>query len=263
MNNFWVQINLILRIYADSFVKTGKVAFRFWWVGVTVIVFQFILFLVGFLVRPLHPFLGGILLALVMDAVISSFLVMIEAMMKQRKITLEQFKASFGVYFWDVMGVFFLLWIAQLLILQPVLNSGLIWVYWGLYLTILILFNPIPELIYHGRNRSSGSIELYRRAYDFIIANWIEWYIPNVIFIVVFYFIYFDNFLLKWVMDFLMGPFGGFPMVLFFFTKAIVAVFGGTVLYFIMVYRGFLFNALSTTSRRSRLFQYRAHGGKL
>lgn len=260
MDKLLIQITLILRIYTDSLMRTGKVALRFWWVGVTIIVYEVILYIVGILVRPLHYFLAGIILAIVTDAVVSSFLVIIEAMMRQRRISLEQFKTSFWVYFWDVMGVFFLLWIAQLLILEPVLRSGLVWVYWGLSLTILILFNPIPELIYHGRHRQPGSLELYRRAYNFIIANWIEWYIPNVLFGFILYFIYFNPLLLIYLMRVLPSSLWQFPFLTFFIFKALI---GGTILYFIMVFRGFLFNALYTTSRRSRLFQYRANGGRL
>src|SRR5262249_1451103 len=84
------------------------------------------------------------------------------------------FRRSFGVYLWDVVGVTFILWVV-FAVATPALRTipqgrGLIL---GMNLVIVVLFNAVPELIYLGHH---SALELLTESYRFIADNWIEWF---------------------------------------------------------------------------------------
>ena len=105
-----------------------------------------------------------------------------------------------------------------------------------------ILLKPVPELIY--QSRTSG-LELLGASYNFIVENWIEWLIPNILLAI-----------------------GGYALLrlfesLLFGLPAFVQLFldsFGLVLFltYIMTFRGFLFAELHGTTLRSRIYRYKA-----
>jgi len=240
--DFLINARMLGRIYQNCFSKALKISKRYWWVSISLLIYFFIERLVGKFVLPFGPWVGGLILALVRDACVSSFLVMVEAMIREERILLNDFKRSFWVYFWDVIGVFFLFFIVELLVIAPLGQAGLVWAVLGIYFAFLILFNPIPELIYNERH---GTIELYQRAYGFIVANWIEWFVPNLLIMGVYGFVVF----------FLMEYFPIRNLLLFY---AVWGSFSALYVYFFMIFRGLLFKELHRSSRRMRIFQYRA-----
>ena len=46
----------------------------------------------------------------------------------------------------------------------------------ALFFLIFLLLNPVPEVIY--QTRHSSAIEIVRESYDFVLENWIEWFLP-------------------------------------------------------------------------------------
>ena len=180
--------------------------------------------------------LGGIVLTLVSALCAGSFLASVEAIVRSGKATLEDFRSSFGTYFFDVIGVMFALWIfslvTQLLASSPygpaiaAFSSLLVWV----------LFNAVPELIYLGHH---STMDLLSESYGFITQNWIEWFPLNIAL----------GFMgtLVWTV-----PVNG---ILGTLLRLAVA---GLFVYFTMVVRGLLFLELADSSRRARIFKHRA-----
>jgi hypothetical protein len=125
-------------------------------------------------------------------------------------------------------------------VLGSVPNGNLIFAL--IQLAVYILLNPVPELIY--QTRSSG-LELLSDSYNFIVENWLEWLLPNIVLTVAGYFI-------LQVLSVMAAGVPG-PLQLF-----IVAVGMGLCLTYFMIFRGFLFAELYGTTRRSRAYRYKA-----
>jgi hypothetical protein len=123
----------------------------------------------------------GFLMSLLFAACASSFLYLVEMIVRTNRVTWEDFTRSFGVYLWDVVGVSFALWLFWF-VATPFLHQlpqGHVAVL-AIQLVLVVLFNAVPELIYLGH---SGLVDLLARSYQFIAANWIEWFPPNLLLI--------------------------------------------------------------------------------
>ena len=159
------------------------------------------------------------------------------------KANFNDFLNGFTVYIWDVITISFILWIPLRLAamgLASVPNGALL--YLLLTLGLYILLNAVPELIY--QSRTSG-LELIGASYNFIVENWLEWLIPNIMFAVGGYFL----------LDLFASLIFGLPIYLELF---LYALFLGLGLAYFMTFRGFLFAELYGTTRRSRLYRYNA-----
>ena len=182
---------------------------------------------------------GGLILALVRAACVGSFLFLVEQIVRSSHATLDDFTRSFGAYLWDVIGFFFLLWIFHLVV-DPLLlsasNGPLLLMLLGLVLFILL--NVVPELIYLGHH---SSLALVTESYTFVRDNGLEWFPPNLLLGAGLYLLL------------------GLPspnLAILGVKMALLAL----SLYFGMIVRGLLFQALDGSSRRSRAFHWKARG---
>jgi hypothetical protein len=164
-------------------------------------------------------------------------------MVDSNKADFNDFLNGFTVYLWELVGIAFILWIPLRLLamaLATVPNGDLI--YFLIKLALYILLNPVPEFIY--QTRASG-LELISSSYNFIVENWIEWLIPNILLLALGYF------LLELIEPLIFG----LPGFVALFLYALVVGLGLT---YFMTFRGFLFPQLQGTTRRSRLYRYRS-----
>jgi hypothetical protein len=107
---------------------------------------------------------------------------------------------------------------------------------------LYILLNPVPEFIY--QTRTSG-LELLSASYNFIVENWLEWLVPNILITIAGFFL----------LRFLSAAIWALPFLVQWF----VIAFGlGLFLTYFMTFRGFLFAELHGTTRRSRMYRYKA-----
>lgn len=181
---------------------------------------------------------GGFIVSLVWSACMGSFLHLVEMMVRTSRVSFDDFRRSFGAYLWDVVGVSFFLWIFWMIVTPLVAGSQHgVAIVLSLNLLIFVLFNAVPELIYFGHH---SSLELFGESYRFVSENWIEWFPPNLIFGAALWF--------------------AFNVPLTGWGNLLVLAGSGFFLYFVMVFRGFLFQELAGSSRRSRAFRYRMQG---
>jgi hypothetical protein len=230
----WIY-GLALRRSWEGLLNNWVVSFAPW-------VYATLLSIVGILVAPLG-IIGGLLLGLASQACISSGLHLIKNIIDGGRADLHDFTHGFTVYFWELLRIAFILWIPMRLlavVLGSVPNGNLIFAL--IQLAVYILLNPVPELIY--QTRSSG-LELLSDSYNFIVENWLEWLLPNIVLTVAGYFI----------LQLLSVMAAGLPGPLQLF---IVAVGMGLCLTYFMIFRGFLFAELYGTTRRSRAYRYKA-----
>ena len=222
------------QLYKLVYTRGVLLAAKNWPVLFTVLVYSTLLDLGATLAAP-FGMIGGFAMSLLFAACVSSCLSLVETTIRTGKITLEDFRQSFGAYLYDVIGVTFVSWIFFTLVtpmLQQMPNGGLILL--CINLAIFVFFNAVPELIYLGRYTV---FQLLGESYAFISDNWIEWFPVTVLFLIA----YIGLQLLP----------AAVPSVLH---SALV----GALLYLAMIVRGLLFLELHGSSRRGRAFRYRA-----
>jgi hypothetical protein len=186
---------------------------------------------------------GGILLTAAAAACASSGLYLLENLVRRGTVTLSDFFTGFSVYLGEVLTIAFILWIPMMLLARVALTTpqgAFLWV--AVNVILYVLLNAVPELIY--QSRISG-LALLSASYEFIVANWLEWFVPNIL-------IATAGYLLIPALNRLAVSLPDFLALLF-----VASAFGLFVAFF-MIFRGVLFAELSGSTRRSRLFRYRA-----
>ena len=231
----WLLITF--RIYRKVFARAATLAVKNWPVLGTVFAYSAIMSLAtGF--AMLLGLLGGFLLSLVSAACAGSFLYLVEMIVRTSKVTIEDFRRSFGTYLWDVVGIAFVFWIFFTLATPAIaqLPQGFL-ILLCVRIAGFVLFNAVPELIYLGHY---SSLALLQESYAFITTNWIEWFPANLVAAGVLYTI------------------ASLPVdgVAAYVQTGVL----GLLIYFTMVMRGLLFIELQGSTQRSRAFKYRMEG---
>jgi len=171
------QLAAAFELYRQALRKTWHSLLKGWVIIVAVIGFLFLLLLAQQIAMPLGM-AGGFLLGAVNALLVGATLSLIEqAVSYARTITIKDVLDSFGHYFWDVIGVGFVLWLPLMALdmgTQQNPNGALI--SYAVMLLIFILLNPAPEVIYQVPHDSP--LDVFKHAYDFVLENWIEWFLP-------------------------------------------------------------------------------------
>ncbi|MFN3680408.1 MAG: hypothetical protein ACK4VP_00005 [Nitrospira sp.] len=121
---------------------------------------------------------GGLLLGIANAFLVGATLRLIELSLSgSRTIQPADVPESFGHYFWDVIGVGFVLWLPMM-----ALEMGMKTNPYGQFLAaavmvlLFILLNPVPEVIYQVRHDSP--LDVFKISYEFVLEHWIEWFLP-------------------------------------------------------------------------------------
>lgn len=225
-------------IYRRALSRGAVLAVRNWPVLLSVFAYAAIL-QVGLRIAAMFGLAGGLIYSLITAACLGSFLYLVENIVRTNRVTWEDFTRSFGVYLWDVVAVNFVLWVFWFVLTPIIAQSpqGPVIVL-AIQLVLFVLLNAVPELIYLGH---AGVVDLLSRSYQFIAANWIEWFPPNLLLLA--------GLLGLWVAPLPLGD----TVVVTAVRSAATALF----LYFAMVVRGLLFLELDGTSRRARIFRHK------
>jgi hypothetical protein len=187
------------------------------------------------------PYLGQFLVWIVWAAAASCYLYFVGEVVAKSRVKLDEFGRSIRAYFWSVANLFFVFWIAGLVI-SLVVPPGQRQIFAQLLeLAAAILLNAAPEVIY--QRGSYGGLETAQRSIRFLQDNWIEWGIPNLLILAIWWF-------------FPPQPLAALGAL----GAIIVAVVEGALIHLAMVFRGHLFAALDGTSHRQRMYRYRSTG---
>ncbi|HVZ86516.1 MAG TPA: hypothetical protein VHG72_06085 [Polyangia bacterium] len=169
----------MLKLYARLAGRSVRLALRGWPAAVALLLYATALQIAGGLLGQLGM-VGGFLVGFVIAFLISSYLHLLSLTVAGRPIRLADFRESFGARFWDVVSVLFAIWIIELVVGLATANAGprgeIVTVLVGL--TMVVFFNPVPELIYLG-NGQVRSFALLLAAARFISAHWPEWLAPT------------------------------------------------------------------------------------
>jgi hypothetical protein len=235
-------LQVTLWMYATALKRSWECVRKNWVVSFAPIAYGIILAVLASLLAPLG-IVGGLLFSLASQACVSSGLFLIKNLIDGNKADFNDFLNGFTVYIWELLLITFIIWIplrVAAMALATVPNGALL--YFLITLVLYIVLNPVPELIY--QTRTTG-LELISASYNFIVENWLEWLLPNILLGVAGYFLLalFEPLLF------------GLPGFLYLFIYSFVVGLGLT---YFMTFRGFLFAELHGTTRRSRAYRYKA-----
>lgn len=233
-------ITVYARIYGQAFTSAlAAIAKNPWTILLPMglaVAWQLLTLVLG---SALDPYSGGFLVGLARSAALSIYCFFLGGLVANQKVGLDQLRTSIGAYFWSWISIFFVLWIAGL-VLGPIFGANP-----NLALPFLIVqlvaLNTVPETIYLKGTR--GGLETITRAFGFLQENWIEWFIPNGIVV--------GLVVAGTVFGAALGIFGTLGVV-------VAALVFGALLHVYAVFRGFLYEALDGSTHRQRMFRFRS-----
>jgi len=254
----------MLLLFRDVTLLAARRAVRAWPVALSFFVYAAILVASASLLAPLGM-IGGLVLGLVVAACWSSYLELASQAVAGSKIrpSWAEFRRTFRVRFWDVISVMFAFWIISLL-LGPALkgpDGERVAAIFGL--AVAFFFNAVPELLYQGHSRSFA---LLLDSGRFMIAHPVVWLLPNLLFASLLLLptgrlaVNHPAELLLVFGNTFSSPLGLVSMVTAWpvWTWPLI-LFG---LHYVMVFRGLLFQRLSSGSDNARLRAFRAKMGR-
>lgn len=227
---------VLLRTYADALRDTGRALARNPWTLLLPAVYAALLVPAAAIAAPLG-ILGGFVYALVLDALLASLLYVVSELVSGSKVRLKELPQSVRHYFWPIMNVLFVLWIAGF-VLRPAIasvpNGGALTL--AVWAVLFVLLNAVPEVIY--RRGAYGGLAAIGESIAFLQEHWLSWLPPS---LAVGALLYLGAPLLSRL------PFGGL----------LAPAVGGAVAFAAMLFRGFLFAALDGTTARQRALRQR------
>ena len=258
-----------LRLYHQSLLATLKSLQHSWILIPVVMIFALGLVLITSLISQLGM-VGGLILGAANALLIGATLSLTEeAIRGGRRLQWQDVPQSMGQYFWDVIAVGFMVWFPLLFLemglqanpYQPLIATGI-------FFLMFVLLNPVPEVIY--QSRKGSALEVVKESYEFVLENWIEWFLPVAIVLAPFGLSFFFQIssqagqrggldfwhlitlpfaiLSQWLS--LLGMSSNVSFIIVLILTPIATVF-------MLLFRGHLFAALHRSSRRQRMSQSR------
>lgn len=166
-----------LHLYRQALQATWRSLMRSWVMVAALIGFALLFVGAARIVGSLGM-IGGVLLGLVNALLVGATLRLIEQSLSAvRTIQFTDVTESFGHYFWDVIGVGFVLWLPMMALDMGTQANP----YGGFFssavmLLLFILLNAAPEVIYQIRHDSP--LDVFKASYEFVLEHWIEWFLP-------------------------------------------------------------------------------------
>ena len=229
------------RLYAHCVVEAFKGLLKAPWTLLLPIAIAFVMVTLSPILAPLG-LAGGFLLGIALTFLSSCYLYFLGGVVAKQSVSLKDLKKSFLAYFWSVMNLGFVFWIASIglnFALEHNPNGKAFRA--ALNLAALVALNAAPETLYI--KGSVGGIETIQRSVRFLQDNWIEWFLPNALILAAAWF---------------------FPAI----AQAAIAVtnpaalilgtglLGGILGHVVMVFRGQLYSELDASTHRQRVFKY-------
>lgn len=205
------------------------------------------IFILGTIVAGMAGFLGGLVMIILQSALASDYLSLINKIIHGRHVTTHDVRTGWKTYLSSVWSLLFLVYFINLalgMFFSPLnaMTGGLFFLF--TQLAIFIVFSAMPEVIYQ-KYLDRGDMVIY--GLNFVKENAVAWLVPNVLLIVVIYSVYSG-------LVSIIAPIVGFSLTGVAISSVIAIIVTQGLVAFTMLYRGFLFDILSTSTMRKRLF---------
>lgn len=170
-------LSATLQLYRQALQATWRSLMRSWMTVAALIGFALLFVGAARIVGSLGM-IGGVLLGLVNALLVGATLRLIEQSLSTvRTIQFTDVTESFGHYFWDVIGVGFVLWLPMMALdMGTQANPYGGFLSSAVTLLLFILLNAAPEVIYQIRHDSP--LDVFKASYEFVLEHWIEWFLP-------------------------------------------------------------------------------------
>lgn len=175
-------VSATVHLYRQVFSATWRSLTKSWVAMIALIIFAVLFLGAARILGPLG-IAGGFLLGMINALLVGATLRLIEQSLSgARVLRLTDVTESFGHYFWDVIGVGFVLWLPTMLLdMGMQANPYGQFISSAFLLLVFILLNPAPEVIYQVRHNSP--LDVFKTSYEFVLEHWIEWFLPFAILI--------------------------------------------------------------------------------
>lgn len=245
MNPFNI-IAVYTRLYADCLAKAFKGIRKNLWTLLLPIGLSFVFLLVSALLGAVLGRAAGFVIVFAIDAVFSAYLYFVAEVVQNSKASVSEWSRAFRAYFWSVMNVGFILYITDLMLDYALAtNQQAHLIRFGIWIIELVLLSAVPEVLYQRNTYGFGSIGA---SIQFVQENWIEWFLPHVLVGAAMYF------LAPQLGMFLLGGFLNLALL-----SLPIAIVMGAFIHVFMIFRGHLFEVLSSSTHRQRMFRYRGN----
>ncbi len=246
-------IRATLHLYYTAALETWQKIQRSWWVALLPFVYLLILLVVARF-ASLLGIVGGFILGFMLAMCSGSYLYFISEVVQGNRVRPRELVNSWRPYWGPVISMLFFMFVLRIILgILVVPSQSSQTVLSIIDLVLLIILNPIPEIIYQGR---SAGFAMLQESLDFLWENGVEWFAPLVVLALVSAVILPLSILTAPLeigqLSFptlLSGLLSGSPAAL------LVAVLNAGLLYVLMVFRGLLFRKLSDSSRRQRIYR--------
>lgn len=244
-----------LRLYQQAVQETWQKIQRYWWLGLLPLGYALVFFLIAGFTGPLG-LVGSLILGLVLALCTSSYLSFLAGVVNGNRIGLQDLVDSWRPYFGSVITILFFLSIVQytlVLLLPPAPGTEVVRVL--VNLVLLVILNPVPEIIYQGR---SEGLNILQESVEFLRESGVEWFLPLVVLVLLSFVFPAPILMMPLEIGRLTFPtFGGEGLLLGSGAGLVWAVVSAFLLFVLMVFRGLLFRALAGGTRRQRIYRSR------
>jgi len=251
------------RIYWTSVVDAFHGLKINWWVPLFHISYVIVFILAAIVLSP-FGIVGGFIMGLVLAALLASYLSTVESGVQKENFLLREAWRDMGQLFSPVISVLFSLYILGIVVQMALPKPEQRWLVAALNAVLMVMFSPAPEVIYM---RRSHAVDIFSQCLEFIKENLLEWYFLWVVFFALL--ALYSPVLVQAVILGVLGT----PPLRFFTTllilgqdllqnpmaNGLVGLVICYVTYFVFLFRGNLYQQLSQSSRRKRIYQARMY----
>lgn len=164
-------------LYYEAFTFAGRKLLKDW----LLILVSAILIIVLQTVRStlLRSPAGGFIAGIFEILIFSYYYYLLEISFKSR-ITINSLRQYEFSYFWKILSAAFIVFLMQFSFSMLDHSMGGQKIGYLLNLALILILNPLPEILYQSR---SESVESLKEAASFIADHWLEWFLPLCIFL--------------------------------------------------------------------------------
>jgi hypothetical protein len=256
-----ILFSAMIKMYRRVFVDSISRCLKHWQFLILHLSYFLVVSLCSGVASSVGGLAGGFFLGMFIAVILGSYFLTISLAVQDEKTSLKEVAQRSFELFGPVINVLFALFIFKIIGQFVFVSPQTQWLEKVMNLLITILLNPVPEMVYQ---RPSGLLEMCADSFEFIKENSVEWFLPLFVLLLPLFFllpfslrdslIFFTttnafDLLEIMFLNFadlrLLASYAPYYLGFLFFT------------YFLFVFRGLLFQELSSSSRRRRIYQAR------